>query len=125
MELTKEQVKLATVATTINWKVVEEQKVAALVAGSKVTQKHLKKIIGLCHKPVEIEGRTFNGEMSRNPLKNKSLAQAIREAKKEQVPLNYIERVIQLAKQGFIDLEFDTYDTDWNSEAYNLSLIHI
>ena len=103
----------------INWKVVEEQKVAALVAGSKVTQKHLKKIIGLCHKPVEIEGRTFNGEMSRNPLKNKALAQAIREAKKEQVPLNYIERVIQLAKQGFIDLEFDTYDTDWNSEAYN------
>ena len=103
----------------INWKVVEEQKVAALVAGSKVTQKHLKKIIGLCHKPVEIEGRTFNGEMSRNPLKNKALAQAIREAKKEQVPLNYIERVIQLAKQGFIDLEFDTYDTDWNSEAYS------
>ena len=89
------------------------------MAGSKVTQKHLKRIIGLCHKPVEIEGRTFNGEMSRNPLKNKALAQAIREAKKEQVPLNYIERVIQLAKQGFIDLEFDTYDTDWNSEAYN------
>ena len=24
-----------------------------------------------------------------------------------------------MAKQGFIDLEFDTYDTDWNSEAYN------
>jgi ribonucleoside-diphosphate reductase alpha chain len=68
---------------------------------------------------VEIEGRTFNGEMSRNPLKNKALAQAIREAKKEQVPLNYIERVIQLAAQGFTDLEFDTYDTDWNSEAYN------
>ena len=103
----------------INWKVVEEQKVAALVAGSKTSQKHLKKIIGLCHTPVEIEGRTFNGEMSRNPLKNKALAQAIREAKKEQVPLNYIERVIQLAAQGFTDLEFDTYDTDWNSEAYN------
>ncbi len=103
----------------INWKVVEEQKVAALVAGSKTSQKHLKKIIGLCHEPVEIEGRTFNGEMSRNPLKNKALAQAIREAKKEHTPLNYIERVIQLAKQGFTDLEFDTYDTDWNSEAYN------
>mgnify|MGYP001213909937 CR=1 FL=1 len=103
----------------INWKVVEEQKVAALVAGSKTSQKHLKKIIGLCHTPVEIEGHIFNGEMSRNPLKNKALAQAIREAKKEQVPLNYIERVIQLAAQGFTDLEFDTYDTDWNSEAYN------
>ena len=30
----------------INWKVVEEQKVAALVAGSKVTQKHLKRLLG-------------------------------------------------------------------------------
>lgn len=103
----------------INWKVVEEQKVAALVAGSKSAQKHLKNIIKLCHTPVEIEGRTFNGAMSRDPLKNKALAQAIRAAKKEQVPLNYIERVIQLAAQGFTDLEFDSYDTDWNSEAYN------
>jgi ribonucleoside-diphosphate reductase alpha chain len=103
----------------INWKVVEEQKVAALVAGSKSAQKHLKNIIKLCHTPVEIEGRTFNGAMSRDPLKNKALAQAIRAAKKEQVPLNYIERVIQLAAQGFTDLVFDSYDTDWNSEAYN------
>ena len=52
----------------INWKLKEEQKVAALVAGSKITQKHLKEIIKLCHTPVEIEGRTFNGAMSRDPL---------------------------------------------------------
>ncbi len=102
----------------VNWKVKEEQKVAALVAGSKITQKHLKNIIQLCHTPVEIEGRTFNGAMSRDPLKNKELAKEIREAKRNQVPLNYIERVIQLAAQGFTDLEFNTYDTDWNSEAY-------
>ena len=102
----------------INWKVKEEQKVAALVAGSKITQKHLKDIIKLCHTPVEIEGRTFNGAMSRNPLKNKELGAVIRQAKRDQVPLNYIERVIQLAAQGFTDLEFETYDTDWNSEAY-------
>jgi ribonucleoside-diphosphate reductase alpha chain len=103
----------------INWKVREEQKVAALVAGSKSVQKHLKNIIKLCHTPVEVEGRTFNGAMSRDPLKNKDLADAIRQAKREQVPLNYIERVIQLAAQGFTDLEFDAYDTDWNSEAYS------
>ncbi|WP_020403219.1 vitamin B12-dependent ribonucleotide reductase [Gracilimonas tropica] len=103
----------------INWKVREEQKVAALVAGSKTVQKHLKNIIKLCHTPVEIEGRTFNGAMSRDPLKNKKLADEIRQAKRNQVPLNYIERVIQLAAQGFTDLEFDTYDTDWNSEAYS------
>jgi len=102
----------------INWKVKEEQKVAALVAGSKITQKHLKEIIKLCHIPVEIEGRTFNGAMSRDPLKNKDLGKAIRGAKRDQVPLNYIERVIQLAAQGFKDIEFDSYDTDWNSEAY-------
>ncbi|PWN07147.1 vitamin B12-dependent ribonucleotide reductase [Rhodohalobacter mucosus] len=103
----------------INWKVKEEQKVAAIVAGSKVVQKHLKNIISLCHQPIEIEGKMYNGAISRDPLKNKELATAIKSAKREQVPLNYIERVIQLAAQGFTDLEFDTYDTDWNSEAYN------
>ena len=102
----------------INWKVREEQKVAAIVAGSKITQKHLKNIIKLCHEPVEIEGRTYNGAISRDPLKNKKLGKEIKQAKRDQVPLNYIERVIQLAAQGFTDIEFDTYDTDWNSEAY-------
>ena len=102
----------------INWKVREEQKVAAIVAGSKITEKHLKKIINLCHEPVDIDGKSLNGAVSRDPLKNKDLAKAIKQAKREQVPLNYIERVIQLAAQGFTDIEFDTYDTDWNSEAY-------
>lgn len=102
----------------INWKVREEQKVAAIVAGSKITEKHLKKIIKLCNEPVEIDGKTYNGAVSRDPLKNEDLGDAIRKAKRDQVPLNYIERVIQLAAQGFTDIEFDTYDTDWNSEAY-------
>ncbi len=102
----------------INWKVREEQKVAAIVSGSKMTEKHLKNIIQLCNTPVEVDGRKMNGAMSRDPLKNKELGKAIKEAKQSQVPLNYIERVIQLAAQGFTDIEFDTYDTDWNSEAY-------
>lgn len=102
----------------INWKVREEQKVAAIVSGSKMTEKHLKEIIQLCNTPVEVDGRKMNGAMSRDPLKNKDLGKAIKEAKRSQVPLNYIERVIQLAAQGFTDIEFDTYDTDWNSEAY-------
>jgi len=102
----------------IGWKVKEEQKVAALVSGSKITQRHLKEIITLCHTPIEIEGRTFNGAISRDPLKNKKLGKVIRQAKRDQVPLNYIERVIQLAAQGVTDIKFDTYDTDWNSEAY-------
>lgn len=103
----------------VNWKVREEQKVASIVSGSKTIEKHLKKIIKLCHQPIEIDGRTFNGAVSRDPLKNKELGKAIKHAKQEQVPLNYIERVVQLAAQGFTDIEFDTYNTDWNSEAYS------
>jgi ribonucleoside-diphosphate reductase alpha chain len=34
------------------------------------------------------------------------------------VPDNYIKRVIQFARQGYTDIQFDTYDTDWDSEAY-------
>lgn len=102
----------------INWKVREEEKVAAIVAGSKMCNAHLKKIMQLCHKPVEIECRLYNGVVSRDPKKNRELAKAIKEAKRDQVPLNYVERVVQLAAQGYTDIEFDTYDTDWNSEAY-------
>jgi len=64
----------------INWKVREEEKVAAIVAGSMACNKHLKKVMQLCHKPVEIEGRLYNGVVSRDPKKNKDLAKAIREA---------------------------------------------
>ncbi len=34
------------------------------------------------------------------------------------MPENYIYRVIQFARQGYTDIEFKTYDTDWDSEAY-------
>ncbi len=102
----------------INWKVTEEQKVAALVSGSKKAEKHLNRIMELCHTPVEIEGRLYNSSVSRDPKKHKALARAIRDAKNDFVPLNYIERVMQLAAQGYDGIEFETYDTDWNSEAY-------
>ncbi len=103
----------------VNWKIHEERKVASIVTGSKIIETHLKKIIKLCNRPVKIDGRTFNGAVSRDPLKNKELGVAIKKAKQDAVPLNYIERVVQLAAQGFTDLSFETYDTDWDSEAYN------
>ena len=34
------------------------------------------------------------------------------------MPENYIQRVIQFARQGYTAIEFPTYDTDWDSEAY-------
>lgn len=102
----------------INWKVREEEKVAAIVAGSKSVEQHLRNIIRLCHVPVQIEGRTYNGAVSRDPKKNKELAKAIREANKAHVSMNYIQRVIQLASMGYTDIQYETYNTDWNSDAY-------
>ncbi len=103
----------------ITWKVKEEQKVAAIVAGSRICERHLQSIIRLCHEPVIIEGREYNGKVSRDPKKNKKLRKAIKEARRDQVPANYIERVIQLAAQDYRDIHFETYNTDWNSEAYS------
>jgi ribonucleoside-diphosphate reductase alpha chain len=96
----------------IDWKVKEEQKVAALVTGSKINQKHLKAIMKAC---VLCEG---SGDDCFQPEKNPALKREIKLARKNHVPDNYIKRVIQFAKQGYTDIEFDTYDTDWDSDAY-------
>jgi hypothetical protein len=34
------------------------------------------------------------------------------------IPESYIQRVIQFARQGYSEIDFRTYDTDWESEAY-------
>ena len=51
-------------------------------------------------------------------LKNPVLKREVRAAKKALVPENYVQRVIQFAKQGYKNIEFPVYDTDWDSEAY-------
>ncbi|MFW0778001.1 MAG: vitamin B12-dependent ribonucleotide reductase [Rickettsiales bacterium] len=94
----------------INWKVVEEQKVAALVTGSKICRKHLTAIMEACQQG-ESENRF-------NPSDNPTLKKAMRAALKDHVPDNYIQRVVQFAKQGYTKIAFDEYDTDWDSEAY-------
>ena len=95
----------------INWKVTEEQKVAAVVAGSKLCNLHLNNIIKACYDE-HPENDRFNKKL------NKKLSHAVLEARKSQIPNNFIERVIHLAKLGFKSIEFPIYDTDWNSEAY-------
>ena len=34
------------------------------------------------------------------------------------MPENYVKRVIQFARQGYTSIDFATYDTDWDSDAY-------
>ncbi len=97
----------------IDWKVLEEQKVASLVAGSKLAAKHLKAVMKAC---VNCEG---SGGDCFDPAKNPALRREIRAARKAMIPDNYIERVVSFARQGYKDIEFPTYDTDWDSDAYN------
>ena len=96
----------------INWKVKEEQKVAALVTGSKIVARHLTAIMKACVNCEGPDGDCFD------PNRNPALKREVKAAKKSQVPENYIQRVIQFARQGFTNIQFDTYDTDWDSEAY-------
>jgi ribonucleoside-diphosphate reductase alpha chain len=96
----------------IDWKVREEQKVAALVTGSKINQKHLKAVLKAC---VNCEG---SGDDCFQPEKNPALKREIKLARRNHVPDNYIQRVIQFARQGYTDIDFPIYDTDWDSEAY-------
>ena len=97
----------------VDWKVVEEQKVAALVAGSKLAQKHMAEVMAACH---ITEGLVDDERF--DPKANKALKKAILSARKSMIPENYVQRVIQFAQQGYSDIEFKTYDTDWDSEAY-------
>ena len=97
----------------IDWKVREEQKVVALVTGSQITRETLKEIMQVCAaSQKELGNKAF--DMKENP----KLMSVIRRAHHSKIPLNYIHRTIQLAKQGFIDMEFVDLNIDWNSEAY-------
>ncbi len=100
------------IETYIEWKVKEEQKVAALVTGSKICHKRLKAIMKAC---VNCEAE---GDACFDPARNPKLKAAIKDARRDLVPDNYARRVIQFAQQGYKDIDFSTYDTDWDSEAY-------
>ena len=95
----------------IGWKNVEEQKVAALVTGSKICNQHLNAILATCN-------GEDDGDDRFDPKKNRDLRKAIIAARKAMVPENYIQRVIQFARQGYSEIDFRTYDTDWDSDAY-------
>ena len=61
---------------------------------------------------------TYSDKDRLNPKINIELKKSILNCRAVMVPENYIQRVIQFAAQGFKEIEFQTYDTDWDSEAY-------
>ena len=97
----------------INWKVIEEQKVASIVAGSKMHEEKLNLLFAA------IKAWDGNTADAYDPKVNPALKEAVRAAKKVSIPETYVKRVLDYAKQGHTSIEFPTYDTDWDSEAYN------
>ena len=89
----------------IRWKLVEEQKVAALVAGSHTLKRYLGHVMHAC-------------KAGQDPAHNPTLKKALRDARRAAIPENAILRVMHYAAQGFTEIDFTTYDADWDSEAY-------
>lgn len=96
----------------VGWKVREEQKVSALVAGSKLQERELNAVLAAC--------RSWDGkeEDAFNPKVNTTLKEAIKSARRCEIADNYIQRMLQYARQGYSTIEFPVFDTDWDSEAY-------
>ena len=90
----------------IEWKAQEEDKVAALVAGSKISATFLKAIV---------DEAIANGS---DRKENEKLNMLIQNALYRGIPINQIYRVLALVDQGFTSLNFDSYDTHYESEAY-------
>ncbi len=93
----------------IDWKVREEQKVAALVTGSKNVSKHLRLIVAATATEAGVES---------DPEANPALKAAVRAARNANVPDNFIKRILQQVRMGRADDSFPVFDTDWDSEAY-------
>ncbi len=91
----------------IEWKAKEEEKVAALVAGSKIHSTFLQSIAD--------EAMT-NGA---DPDTNTKLRMMIQRALHRGVPYNYVVRTLSLVEQGFTNVDFQTFDTHYEGEAYN------
>src|SRR5882757_278551 len=70
----------------VEWKVKEEQKVAALVAGSKLAAKHLNLIMTAGREDAEGTGDPFDA------AQNPALKREIRAARRAMIPENYVQR---------------------------------
>ncbi len=100
----------------VSWKTREEEKVAALVAGSRMLARHLPRVLEACWQG---EGKAGDDQAARfDPKQNEVLKAAVKDARKAFVPDASIRRVIDFARQGYRRIDVDMFDLDWDSEAY-------
>ncbi len=90
----------------IEWKAREEDKVASLVAGSRICSRFLQAIME--------EAVTNGTDRKQNP----KLQQLIQNALSRGVPMSYIVRVLALVEQGYTSLDFEEHSSNYESDAY-------
>jgi ribonucleoside-diphosphate reductase alpha chain len=96
----------------VDWKVVEEQKVASMVAGCRLLQGHLDAVMAATR-----EGGA-SMDVATDPRRNAALATALRAARAAGVPDNALWRALQYARQGVTSIRLPVLDLDWQGEAY-------
>jgi ribonucleoside-diphosphate reductase alpha chain len=98
----------------IDWKVVEEQKVAAMVTGSRICAQRLNAVLKACHSVGPDGLMKADLDVKTNPV----LREALAAARRDMVPEAYIQRMFSYAQQGFTHFVFHEYDTNWDGKAY-------
>ncbi len=98
----------------IDWKVIEEQKVAAMVTGSKICARMLNEVLKACY----VKNGNGHPQVETDVKKNQVLRHAVQAARREYVPDAYIQRMFAYAQEGFTHFVFHEYDTNWDSKAY-------
>jgi ribonucleoside-diphosphate reductase alpha chain len=98
----------------VSWKVNEEQKVAALVTGSKLIRRHLNAVINACH----VKDPNDAPAIVTIPRENERLHKALVEARAACIPEAFLQRGLQLARQGLHAIDVPEYTTDWDGDAY-------
>ena len=102
------------IETFVSWKVIEEQKVAALVTGSRLIRRHLNSVVNACH----VTSAAGSTEVVAIPRDNDRLRAAISEARSAGIPDSYVQRAVQLGGQGLRAIEVTEYTTDWDGDGY-------
>ncbi len=98
----------------IDWKVIEEQKVAAMVTGSQVCARQLNAVLKACHQ----KNAERRDEVEIDPERNPALKEAVHSARQSGVHEAYIQRIFAYAQEGYTHFVFHEYDTNWDSKAY-------
>ena len=98
----------------IDWKVIEEQKVAAMVTGSKICSRMLNEVLKACY----VKNGNGHPQVQTDVKKNQVLRHAIQAARRECIPDAYIQRMFTYAREGFTHFVFHEYDTNWEGKAY-------